>query len=460
MTRPPVHARREGIACILAMFILVIFASLAVAHMSAVQSSFQQAQNQNAVTSARLEAESGLQFATWVLRQTQLPRGLSGQAMLDALAAALQASLEGTANLAGQSVAYDGTAITVPYIATGSTSREFAMAFSLADASTIHVRVTGKNGPITRTVGANFAGTPTGSGFFAYGVASRSRVVMTGNASVTGLNRASEANVLSTTASTNTAFNLTGNTAVAGDLYMTNPSGQVALTGNPSIGGTSVPAQMQQHVHIGVDPVAFPEVDPSVFAPFATNNVTASTNTSGNKTFENIRIKANANPTFSGNIVLRGVIYIEKPNKVTFAGNLNLTGVIVTEDAGDNQYNTNYITFTGNTTSSGVESLPAGAQWDVLRTMTGSQILAPGFGVKFTGNFGTVNGTMAADKFTFTGNSGGTIRGMLVCYSDSDFTFTGNSQLIIDRSRDKCQPPAGFAVPSVMVPKSGSYVEY
>ena len=41
MTGPPVHARREGIACILAMFILVIFASLAVAHMSAVQSSFQ-----------------------------------------------------------------------------------------------------------------------------------------------------------------------------------------------------------------------------------------------------------------------------------------------------------------------------------------------------------------------------------------------------------------------------------
>lgn len=90
--------------------------------------------------------------------------------------------------------------------------------------------------------------------------------------------------------------------------------------------------------------------------------------------------------------------------------------------------------------------------------MPGSQILAPGFGVQFTGNFSMLNGAIAADKFTFTGNAGGTVRGPVICYSDSDFTLTGNSQLRFDRSMYDRTPP-GFALPWRFAPVADSYRE-
>ena len=203
----------------------------------------------------------------------------------------------------------------------------------------------------------------------------------------------------------------------------------------------------------------FPEVDPTVFEPFATNIVNSSTPTSGNRTFTNIRIKANTNPTFSGNITIKGVVFVETPNKVQFSGNLNFTGVLVTQDAGDNVYTTNTVKFTGNTTSQGVESLPDTAEFHDLRQMPGSFLLAPGFGVSFTGNFGTVNGCMAADAFTFTGNAGGLVKGPIINYSDSIFSLTGNSSVTIDRLNTPTEPP-GFSSNGSLRADNTTYAEY
>ena len=93
------------------------------------------------------------------------------------------------------------------------------------------------------------------------------------------------------------------------------------------------------------------------------------------------------------------------------------------------------------------------------RSLTGSFLLAPGFGVEFTGNFGTINGTMAADKFKWTGNAGGVVRGSVISYSDDEFKLTGNSKLRIDRS-NTTDTPAGFAVETTFTPLPDSYVEY
>jgi hypothetical protein len=199
-------------------------------------------------------------------------------------------------------------------------------------------------------------------------------------------------------------------------------------------------------------------VDPTVFQPFAVNIVDGNTSTSGNKTFTNIRIKAGTNPTFSGNTTLKGVIFVEQPNRVTFAGNTTMTGMIVTQTAPSNTYTSNTISFTGNTTFSGVENLPDTSDFHVLRTMPGSSILAPGFGLTFTGNFGTVGGCMAADSFSFTGNAGGTIRGGIINYSDSQFSLTGNSSIIVDRSGTPTTPP-GFALPSTTKANPDTYLE-
>ncbi len=293
---------------------------------------------------------------------------------------------------------------------------------------------------------------------FDYGIASRGRIIMTGNARVLGVNDPHEADILSATYSTPEAVRLTGNPTIDGDVSTCSPFSYVSITGNPDIGGHTDWDVIQDHIHTGIGDVAFPEIDPTVFEPFATNLVDSSTNTNGNRTFENIRIAAGTNPTFSGNTTIRGVVFIEAPNEVRFTGNLDFTGVIVTEDAGEDAYDDNTIRFTGNMTSAGVEDLPDTPQFADLREMPGSMLLAPGFGVHFTGNFGTVNGALAADQFMMTGNSGGIVRGPIICYSDSDFTLTGNAHFSIDRSHYESEPP-GFAQSSTMAPAPDTYRE-
>ena len=119
---------------------------------------------------------------------------------------------------------------------------------------------------------------------------------------------------------------------------------------------------------------------------------------------------------------------------------MTITGCIVCEAPAVDNLTANQINFTGNVTSKGVDQLPAGAQYDGLRTMTGSFLLAPGYAASFTGNFNTVNGCLVASKFSFTGNAGGTIQGGIVNLSDSSFTVSGNSPIIIDRNGAVAEP--------------------
>jgi hypothetical protein len=91
--------------------------------------------------------------------------------------------------------------------------------------------------------------------------------------------------------------------------------------------------------------------------------------------------------------------------------------------------------------------------------MPGASILAPGFGLTFTGHFGAVGGCMAADAFAWTGNANGTVHGSIINYGDSAFTLTGNSRITIDRSGSPAVPP-GFSTPTRLTPVATSYREY
>lgn len=448
--------RKGAFACILALILLAVMAALSVALAVGNNLGLVQGANQASIQRSLLQSESGLSYLIYILRGVTLPAQATGQDLLNAMAAALQSRLNGTANLAGAQVTVLGSTISIPAIATGQ--GHFSATISLTADNVVNLTVAGSDGKTTRSVGLSFNPEGGRSPVFDYGIASRSAISLTGNASVLGANDPNEAKILSTTYSTLESFRLTGNCRVDGDLYSANPDSYATLTGNVTVGGTSGSA-IQDHVHIGVDNAEFPEPDPTVFEPFATNIVDANTPTSGNLTFTNIRIKANTNPTFSGNTTIRGVVFIEAPNQVRFTGNLNLTGLIVTEDAGENVYTTNTIRFTGNTTFKGVEQLPETAEFAQLRQMTGTSLLAPGFGVTFTGNFGSVGGCMAADAFTWTGNASGTIHGSIINYSDSAFTLTGNSRITIDRSGTPQTPP-GFAVPQRLSPVASSYREY
>ena len=448
----------KGASSVAAVGLLTILATLAAGMAAEAGTTLRKAQNEVFAQDARMETDSGIAYATWLLRQVRLRGNIAGQAMMDSLAASLQTRLNGTPNLAGQTVAYDGNQIVIPAVSTDGADRGFSAVITRDGDGTVRLAVVGARSTLARGARLDFQLTQGNTAEFNYGVASRGKVEMTGNARVLGANEAWEANILSATYSDSEAVKLVGNCTLDGDLYVSNPDAHVTMTGNMSIGGESqAGGNIDEHVHIGVGEVEFPEADPSVFEPFAIN--TLSGGTSGNKTFSNIRIPANTNPTFSGNITLNGVIFIETPNKVKFTGNLTVTGVIITEDAGENALAGNYLNFAGNTTVRGVEMLPDEPQYAGLKALPGTFLLAPGFSTSFAGNFGTVNGAMAAEEFKFAGNAGGVVRGPVICWGDYPFKLTGNSSLTIDRQGNHGLPP-GFSASGTLAPLPRTYEEF
>lgn len=478
--RPDGTPARQGIASVLALMMMVLLSTIAVGMVARTDMSLRQGRNCRRAADVRLAAESGLNVVNYALSDCTVD-ATEGQELLDAVAEHLAGKLDGTANLDGEVVAYDGEIVSVPEVA-ASGAGAFTARLWLADDETVRLEVTGRDDDVDRTVSLDYQAQQSAGGsvpeevppevaaFFGHGIASRSKIRITGNASVTGMNSADEAEVLSATYSDDEALKMTGNADIGGAVYFSNPDAYATLTGNITIKGVSSrDDDIWSHIHAGIGPVEFPEVDASCYEPFATNVLSG--DAGDNQTLTNVRIPAGTNPTISGNTTIRGVVYIEAPNRVHFSGNVDITGVIVTEDAGDGVYDVNTIKFTGNTSVQGVEQLPDVEPFHELREMPGSFLLAPGFSVEFTGNFGTVSGTMAADRYKFTGNAGGVVKGMIVNYSDSEFKLTGNSHIVIDRSGDIArnagtddagQPavPPGFAIPGPLSPVPDSYREY
>ncbi|KPJ68796.1 MAG: hypothetical protein AMS14_11995 [Planctomycetes bacterium DG_20] len=226
-----------------------------------------------------------------------------------------------------------------------------------------------------------------------------------------------------------------------------NPNGTITKGPNVEVGGDEI---------IGVHEPEWPEPDVSIFRPYATN--VQSGGTSGNTLLTNILIPPNTNPTFDGNTFIYGVVYVQSPNTVTFAGNTTLVGCVVCEPPAIENLDQNKLEFTGNLSSSGVENLPPGAQFDGLRELTGASILAQGYAVEFGGNFNTISGAMIAAGFEFTGNASGQIRGGVVALSDAAITLGGNANLTIDRE-NASDEVAGVTSGLELVCVSGSYSE-
>jgi hypothetical protein len=463
-------AKAAGTATILALLLLSIFAAMAVAMASTTDTSLQTASNTTEIQQALLNAEGGLSYLTYVMQGLEFSERLEGAELLDAVAQHLSAGLNGAGNLGGATVGYDGQSVVVPTITLDSVG-SFDAAVSLPEPTTVRLQVTGRHRDVSRALTMDFALTSPARAIFDYGVAAFGPIRMSGNAGIRGANNANEASILSATQAVAEALKLIGNSYVGGNVGVANRGGHVTMTGNVEVGGTSYSGnhtvdlaaveedpETYDPFHIGLGQVAFPEPDPSVFEPFATNIVDASTNTTGDLTFSNIRILADTNKHFSGNITINGVIFIEQPNLIHFSGNTTITGVIVTQDAGDGNYDTNQIKFSGNVTISSVEELPDYQEYHELRQMPGTGILAPGFLVEFTGNFGTVSGCMAAEKFTWAGNAGGIVRGAILSYGQDEFFLTGNSNITIDRTDSPPEPP-GFTCDVDFSPVPASYTE-
>ena len=78
-----------------------------------------------------------------------------------------------------------------------------------------------------------------------------------------------------------------------------------------------------------------------------------------------------------------------------------------------------------------------------LRNETGTFMMAPGFEVSMGGNFGTLNGCIAANGVNFYGTAGGTIGGSVLNYSDQPMVMEGNGDLFFNRTGET-EIPVGF----------------
>jgi hypothetical protein len=251
------------------------------------------------------------------------------------------------------------------------------------------------------------------------------------------------------------ALSIIGNSAIAGDVYITNPDAVVNLQGGQaSIGGETGQAAIDNHVNIGVEPTTFPVPNPGYFWPYVQNTYDPN-NVLGE--YENVVIPAGTNPVF-GAVILKGVVFIQAPNVVTFTGNTDITGIIVGNgDLNDNS-GTNQIIFLGTVTSYPVTDLPLEPQFEQLRGETGTFLMAPGFTASFGGNFNTLNGAIAANGIEFFGDAGGTIGGSVLNYSPNAMVLTGNNDLFFNRS-GTIEVPAGFETEIVLYYDSSSYSE-
>jgi Tfp pilus assembly protein PilX len=445
---------QRGIGLLVVLIFLALFASLAVGIAASSDMTLAVGRNRVDMHEASALAEAGVQLIQKHIGGLPVPGTHTAADLHQAIAERLVTALAGSNMVNAHAITWNASGVVVPTITltradnrAGTVNLTIAASGGALDDTTVTVTSSGHFGCANRTVTYNLTTQRGRTALNDYGIASKSVVTMTGDARILGANDPREGSVLSATYSTPDAIQMTGNVYVSGDISVVNPNGRIRKTGNVTIGGQE---------RIGVQEPSWPQVDQSVFTPYATN--VRSSGASSSVVLSNVRIPPNSNPTFSGNTTILGVLYIQSPNRVSFTGNCNIVGTIVCQTPVVDSLTSNYVKFTGNVTTAGVESLPPDSQYDGLRSLTGSFLLAPGFSAQFAGNFSTINGCMVASEFKFTGNAGGRVRGGVVNLRDSTFQVSGNSPILIDKN-GVVEHPAGIVSSYYLVCVSGSYSE-
>jgi Tfp pilus assembly protein PilX len=450
---------RKGAALILSMMFVLIFSALAASIATFSATNIQVSDNQRQANRALVSAQSGLEVMRYYLSGIKVSGTVAPANRLQSIAAQLQSKLS---SAAGTYIAasYDASAktVTVPSVLLSS---ESGQAFNAViaygdDYDSLTMDITGSSGQIARKIRTSFNFGTIGSTVFDFGIASKGPVQMHGSVEVEGFNEAIEASVYIESENSNLALEMIGKSSIAGKVSIVNSNAFVDISNASSVYGQKGAAALQ-HVYIGVPPCDFPTPYPANFEQYIVNTFNPATDTTANITLENIRIPAGVNPSFSGNVVIRGLAFIEAPNIVRFSGNAQITGIIVGK--GDLNYPAaeNRIEFLGTVNSYGVAALPDEG-FSGLKKEAGTFILAPGFGVCFGGNFQAINGVIAASSIEFFGNAGGTINGSVVNYGQTAMNLDGNTDLVFNRS-GVAKNPAGFEPTKLLQFLPASYCE-
>lgn len=453
----PTTIRRRGIASMLAMLFLVLFATLAVGFYASTNVSSQVSANDEHVSRAFLSAESGMDFMKYQLANVHVPPNTPADQVIDALYNNLQSQLNGTGNLGSLTISKSGNTISIPAGADKlklDSSGKANFRTTITDwAGEIVVKADGYYGGTqsgaARSITMDFSRKQHTTSAFAFAVASKGQIVMKKGAvtSITGVDPAIAA-MMSAKGSA-AAISVTGGT-IGGDLNIV--SGATASVTGGSVGGSNVPANIQaNHVH-EVEPPEFPTIDPTVYKQYATNAWVDKA-----KTQSNIKIPAGTNPKFNANDTVQGIMYIESPNVVTFNGNFNLKGFIVMETG---VATTDAINFSGNLTMSPV---PAGSQFDAVRATTGIAILASNSALSMSGSSASsVRGNIIVKTFSFTGAADlqvdqGTL--MTLDPNANSAVFNGSKSVKFSATGANNQPTSGVSYSSYYSPEPATYQE-
>jgi cytoskeletal protein CcmA (bactofilin family) len=452
--------RRRGFASVIAMLYVVLFSVLALGFFAAMTMSAQVARNQRNVEDAMLPLDSGMQFMRYQFSLLNISASTPTSSLLSTVETQLAQNLNGQSNMNGDVVALNNGTINIP----GNTSHYISLDPNLPKAfraditqsgTFLVMKVTafGADSTVTRAAQIQYTTAPRASAIFDYGVAAKGPIAMSGNVKIQGATNPAMGSVLSATVSSN-PLSITGNGSISGDFSYTNSGGTPTYGTGTIAGYTSTNLNFLQHVHSGVTAPPFPSIDTSAYAQYATSTFSGGTS---NVTLTNAIIPPNTNPSFSGNSVIQGVLYVQSPNKVSFSGNLTITGCIVVANNPTGSANT--LNFSGNVHAASISTLPANSTFPAgERALTGAFLLAPDFAVTFSGNFGTIGGSMIADSFNFSGNAGGTVNGSVVALKDTSLVLSGNSDIII-ASTGTTNYPTGVSFGNDYVPVPGSYLE-
>jgi hypothetical protein len=422
-------------------------------------SSVQTAENLHKANGARACAESGLEIMRFWLANISISGNTPSNQIASQITSTWQ-SLLAANDVNNISPTLLDSDISIPEVMLNSTDDQgFSAVVAVTDPQTLRVDITGRDGPATRSIRVNYNLNQRGHTIFDFGVATRGPLSLSGNVLIEDISLSVGASVYIEGLNNSLALSITGNSQIADDVYIVNSIANVLLQGaKAGIGGQTGQPAIDNHVLLGAAAVEFPVPDPSQFEQYATSTIDSSTNTAVNATYENVRILAGTNPNFSGNITLKGVVFVESPNVVTFSGNTTIIGTIAGDGDVDDDSGSDQIRFSGNVVSQPVTSLPDTSQFHEIRNQTGTFVVAPGFKLSFTGNFTTLNGAIAGNGISFSGNAGGTIVGSIINYADQTMTVTGNSDLYFNRSGTS-QSPAGFVPQLLLEYDPSSYSE-
>ncbi len=455
-----IHQKRKGAILIIAMIFVVIFSALAVSMATISGTNGQIASNQQKLDSALGSAESGLDVERYWLHTVVFPANTPENKYFSTIMNNLEANMD--ANSITNIVLKKNFGTIDPVTLDSTTGQTFSGKMAISNTNPYILEVSSKGGntglKITRTIKVDFNIEPFEWPIFNFGLATKGPISYTGNPTTMVAAEAWEADIYVESSGSGTALSAVGNTKFMGDINIGNPAANVSFGGDLIINGDQNQDAIDNHVHIGVDPVAFPEPDTARFTTYATGDVIDASTDLGTYTniLNNCKVAANTNPVFPKSITINGILVIESPNIVTFTQNVALNGIIVGQGDPTVDPATDRIDVLGNFASG---PYPAGVEYDAIRAEDGSSIVAPGFGMSFQGNFSTLEGVVAVSGVVFSGNVNAQIKGTIINYSEQPMVIDGNATMTFDRVATT-KIPAGFDTLRVLNYDPSSYGEF